>query len=279
MRRSLLDQWTKQFISWSNQQYLVLAGHLAEEQSKLQNKAAPKNNPYSKSKTTKTFSGQKPRLRNLSQLEQLSQDFTRYANIIKVWGSISSFLAQVQAQEQPYRRVADLVQHANRARSATDRREFQYDEESVIQVKGQLLASSLLLQCEAAILADFIFRFGTKAQDGIPGFNWSIYDTECQNLINASKKAKYPKEEVQGHILAAQVCLFARRLTMSETTDEVDADGEDYQAASWDRAVIARENESERRLNMALEHLGHARSLMEKFPRSEERRVGKECPV
>ena len=271
VRRGILDESTKRFISWSNQQYLVLAGQLSVEQGKLQEKAAPRSAPRpvikSSGTPTKALSSQKPRPRNLLQLEQLSQDRARYATIIKLWRSISAFLAQVQAQEQPYRRVADHVQHANRAKSATDKREFQYDEESVIQVKGHLLASSLLLQCEAAILADFIYHLDGKAPDGLAGFGWSIYDAECRSFINSARKAKYPKEEVQGHILAAQVCLFARRLHMPEDTGE-EGIGEDGNEASAESSQKKKE-EPERRLAMALDHLSQASDLMEKFPSTE----------
>lgn len=269
VRRGILDESTKKFISWSNQRYLILAGQLSVEQTKLQEKGPPRTarHPEASKTPAKTFSVQRPRLRNLSQLEQLSRDSARYATIINLWGNISAFLAQVQAQEQPYRRVADLVQHANRVKTTNKKREFQYDEESVIQVKGHLLASSLLLQCEAAILADFIQRFSDKARNGLTGFSWSVYDVECQSFIISAKEAKYPKEEVQGHILAAQLCLFARRLQMTDTTGEDSTDEEGYGASA--ESMHRRDKESELRLHKALEHLSQASDLMGKFPSTE----------
>lgn len=271
VRRGILDESTKRFITWSNQQYLMLAGHLSTEQGNLQERAVPKTapKPFSKSsgRPADTLSFQKPRLRNLLQLERLSQDSTRYTTIIKLWKGISAFLAQVQAQEQPYRRVADLVQHANRAKSPADKREFQYDEGSVIQVKGHLLASSLLLQCEAAILADFIHHFDGEVLDGPTEFGWLIYDAECQSFIASAREAKYPKEEVQGHILAAQVCLFARRLRLPEGTGKEITEGEGHAVLA--EAKKKREEESERRLSMALDHLRQASDLMDEFPSTE----------
>ncbi|KAK1833598.1 hypothetical protein QBC39DRAFT_345616 [Podospora conica] len=265
VRRGELDESTKRFISFSHQQYLALAGRLSAEQTKLQDppRTAPREFSKSSGRPTKTFSFQKPRLRNLVQLEQLAQDPERYATVIKLWRSISAFLGQMQAQEQPYQRVADLVTHANSARSLIDKRQFQYDE-SVIQVKGQLLASSLLLQCEAAMLSDFIHHFGDRAVDAKTGFDWSIYDTECESFIASAREAKYPKEEVQGHLLAARLSLFARQLQTPQGSGDGRAE-EMGPGASVERTE-KKESEAERRMTSALDHLSQASALMDKYP-------------
>jgi len=163
VRRAMLDESTKKFTIFINEQHIKLAGQLVMEQEKLQDAPAgtsPSTQPPGKGKG---LAFQKPRLRNILQLEQLLGSTGRYTAIIKLWRSINGFSNKLQEEEQPFRRVADFVHHANRENRAS-KCDFRY-EESVIQVKGCLLATSLLLQCEVAIFTDFLrIRGGGSAQ-------------------------------------------------------------------------------------------------------------------
>lgn len=173
--------------------------------------------------------------------------------MIKVWAEISSFASMVQEAEQPFQRVADLVKHANRLNRTNE--EFQFDE-SVIQVKGHLLAMTLLLKCDVAVFSDF---FHLQSEGMLPTFqspkiDWSIYTTESAKLIEAARTNMFPREQVQGHIFAAQMSTF-EHCTRSQPT--------------WpgDEAEDKSETEAAARLkDVATDHLNQARALLQKYP-------------
>ena len=96
MRRGLLDESTKKFISWSASTHLELAQQLVEEQKKLQEAPPPSSSSIrSAGKPTASLSIKKPRLRNICHLQQLSKTPQRYVDIVKLWMRISSFSARV----------------------------------------------------------------------------------------------------------------------------------------------------------------------------------------
>lgn len=260
VRRGMLDETTRKFISWANTEHLKLAGQLATEQERLQ---GPKQGKPFRSDNREKLTVQQPRQRNLHHLEQLLGENGRYENMIKVWQAINSFKQKVQREEQPFQRVADLVQHANRQSRAG--LEFKF-EESVIQAKGCLLAESLLLQCEVAILLDFVsflsrnsWCLTTQAMTNLP-LDFSVHDMPCLSLIDAAAAAMYPKEETRGHLFAAQVHAFAAKIRKSEVVGDPWLD-------KTDSALEAKnEEEISRRKENATNHLQQAQALIDKYP-------------
>ncbi|KAF4437818.1 Zinc finger, CCCH-type [Fusarium austroafricanum] len=209
VRRAMLDEATKKFISWSNAEYLSLAAKLITEQESL---AAMKPIAIRDAKSgaagNLTIGGSRQRQLNLlrSYVEK------RYDSILKMRKSITLYNAKVQKEEQPFQRVADLVRHANLHHGGQN--EFRYDE-SVIQAKGSLLALTVLLKCDLLILSDF-FRLllGQKSHLAKPDvkLDLSPFMRDCDILIQRAKHAVYPREEAQGHIFYAQLCAFSRSL-------------------------------------------------------------------
>ncbi|KAK0716812.1 hypothetical protein B0T26DRAFT_811960 [Lasiosphaeria miniovina] len=256
VRRGMLDEATKRFIGWSNTKYLSLADRLVTEQGKLQKTATSKDRisaSAAKRQTPKKQTFTLPRLGNLHQFQLIAGDNGRYASMMKVWAEISSFASMVQEAEQPFQRVADLVKHANRLNRTNE--EFQFDE-SVIQVKGHLLAMTLLLKCDVAVFSDFFHlqSEGMLLTSQRPEIDWSIYTTESAKLIEAARANMFPREEVQGHIFAAQMSTF-ERCTRSQPT------------AVWDEAEEESDMEAAVRLkDVATDHLNQARALLQKYP-------------
>ncbi|KAK3386890.1 hypothetical protein B0H63DRAFT_541000 [Podospora didyma] len=261
VRRGMLDEATKRFISWSNAAYLGLAEDLVLEQNKLQETVAQAATLSAGRPKAGTFT--RPRLRSLHQVQQHAGYNGRYAEMIKLWHMISSFAGKVQEEEQPFQRVADLVKHANRMSRMNQ--EFRFDE-SIIQVKGHLLATTLLLKCEIAIFSDF-FRLQSQGKAPVVQsepikIDWSIYTAECEQLIALARNSKFPREEVQAHIFAAQLRVFARRLDLQDSTAHDDVglgDNENAPGGSDDKAA-------ERLTEAALNHIKHARDLLKAYP-------------
>jgi len=268
IRRGMLDEATKRFMSWSNMKYIDLAKMLLDEEEKMLEipfePPTPAADGTAESKSAAAVSGQLkklrfmiPRRRNLECLDQLTVgDSTptkkqgRYAGLIGVWSKINTFAGQVSKEEQPFQRVADLVRHANRYTNNNNNRtngqaHFQYDE-SVIQVKGHLLALSLLLQCETTILSDVIrlHREGELPglQQALEKLEWGLYFAECDTVIKLAAATQCRKDEVQGHIYAAQMSAFARA------------------------SPVTKEDEEEGYTKLAQAHLDRATELLAKYP-------------
>jgi hypothetical protein len=209
VRRAMLDEATKKFISWSNAEYLSLAAKLITEQESLADmKPITIQDPKSGAVGTLATGGSRQRQLNCLR----SYVDKRYDSILKTRKSITLYNGKVQKEEQPFQRVADLVRHSNLHHGGQN--EFRYDE-SVIQAKGSLLALTILLKCDVLILSDF-FRLllGQKSHLAKPDvkLDLSPFMRDCDILIQRAKRAVYPREEAQGHIFYAQLCAFSRSL-------------------------------------------------------------------
>nr|CEG05411.1 unnamed protein product [Fusarium clavum] len=218
VRRAMLDEATKKFISWSNAEYHLLAAKLITEQELL---AAMQSiairDPKSGSVGTLTMGGS--RQRQLHCLKEYTDK--RYDSMLKMRKDIALYTSKVQKEEQPFQRVANLVKHANLHHGGQN--EFRYDE-SVIQTKGSLLASTLLLKCDVLILSDF-FRLllDKKSELTKPDvkLDLSPFMRDCDSLIQGARKAVYPREEAQGHIFFAQLCAFSRSLASTPSNPSI----------------------------------------------------------
>ncbi|RBR18872.1 uncharacterized protein FIESC28_05794 [Fusarium coffeatum] len=209
VRRAMLDEATKKFISWSNAKYHLLAAKLITEQEHL---AAMQptaiRDPKSGAVGNLTMGGS--RQRQLQCLREYTEK--RYDSMLNMRKDVASYTSKVQKEEQPFQRVADLVRHTNLHHGGQS--EFHYHE-SVIQAKGSLLASTLLLKCDVLILSDF-FRLLLDQKSYLTKLNVKLdlspFMRDCDTLIQGAKKAVYPREEAQGHIFFAQLCAFSRSL-------------------------------------------------------------------
>ncbi|KAI1332021.1 hypothetical protein F5Y16DRAFT_358334 [Xylariaceae sp. FL0255] len=218
VRRATLDEATKKFIAWSHREYLELADRLVNlQESFTQLKAPEAKLQASRSATLKITRG---RLQQLHKIQEWVGN-SRYNDAIRLWARISTFVRQVQREEQPLQRVADLVRHASRQQQNTC--EFSVDE-SVIQVKGMLQSSLLLLKCELAVFIDFM-AIRQPLMNLRPEISLDLTKAmkECEILIDMASSAQYHREQVEGHIYFAQFCAFAHAMNPEPSDDSTPA--------------------------------------------------------
>ncbi|KAL7929042.1 hypothetical protein V8C35DRAFT_203887 [Trichoderma chlorosporum] len=254
VRRAILDESTKKFIAWAHGQYLFLANRLLEEEEILAQASPGKvlqAKPSSSVAKGMQLISSAPRLKQLRDLQKIVGK-GRYDSIMKLWRQIKTHANNVKGEEQPFQRVADFVQFANRQNEAS--REFRYDE-SIIQVKGSLLADALLLKCDIVILLDYHrwIKEGGQAQvDTENRLDLSLHWADSTSLIAQSRSLKYAREEVQGHIFAAQLCGLCLLF-----------DG----CIMWPAGRGAVKDQNEENLKEeAMEHIQQARSLLGEYP-------------
>ncbi|KAM7212047.1 hypothetical protein V8F06_012579 [Rhypophila decipiens] len=302
VRRGMLDEATKKFISWSNEKYLSLAEEVVSEQERLAklDMAVIKSGPADQ-QTLDGPESANPKSSRIGQLRCLqrlvkgvgvkhewrdsNKTSQRYQSAIRLWHAAQRFAGEVGKEEQPFQKVSDLVQHANRLRRSSvsqHNNEFGYDE-SVIQVKGHLLATILALKCETMVFEDFV-RSLSEGKLALPvplikreRASWSkilggcidieIYLRESEKVIQRAKDAKYPKEEAQGYLFGARFCGFAVALARGEAEAAAKPanlelgdvnDSQQLTAENTDNGTDAREK--------GLEYVKAARAIMERYP-------------
>ncbi|KAI1170055.1 hypothetical protein F4777DRAFT_595622 [Nemania sp. FL0916] len=213
VRRAMLDEVTKKFITWSHNAFLQLANKLVDVQMDL---TAPKGQPQQQKGAVGKLSGYKGRLLQLQVVNEWVGN-SRYKAAIQHFNQITTFVHRVRKEEQPLQRVANFVQHAMKQRNITG--EFVFDE-SALQIKGVLQASALSLKCEIMIFTDFMMTRQTLT-DSRPEIKLDLSQEmrDCEKLIDAARLSQYPREQVEGHIYFAKFCAFARTLT-PEPTEE-----------------------------------------------------------
>ncbi|OAQ64570.2 NFX1-type zinc finger-containing protein 1 [Pochonia chlamydosporia 170] len=204
VRRAILDEATKKFISWSNMEYRSLSAKFLKAQEALGQAAnLGQATTVAKSQRSKHSAS---RFQYLDYVEKADIS-RRYGDLITTWREIFRFTCAVRVEAQPFQRVADHVRHANRRQGTT--KKFKFDE-AVIQMKGFLLARTLLLKCELGILCDFFVKCQGRAICS-PDFclNLEQQFKECEEVIQLGQKSVHPKEEVQALIFKAQLYAIA----------------------------------------------------------------------
>ncbi|GAB0138196.1 hypothetical protein EsDP_00006437 [Epichloe bromicola] len=244
VRRATLDEATKKFISWSSTKYLALASRLFDAESTL-NKAADLAVAVSSAKPKRPHFTV-PRFSYLGFLERGAK-MERYGSLMQCWKDINTFANQVKKEEQPFQRVADFVRHINRQRNT--RKGFRFDN-SVLQVKGFLLASLLRLRCEICIMSDFFNRTKGPAA-GLPldlVLDLTEQFKDCEQVTRLAQESMYPKEEVQALIYKAHLSAIGSSLVAPVEGAESDSDGGDSLKQHGYKC------------------LGQARGLLDKYP-------------
>jgi hypothetical protein len=255
VRRAMLDEATKKFISWSNDEYRLVASGLAAEQERLATSKPPAilgRKPGTNANLTVTGSRQR-------QLQILTEFVhTRYDSILRFRKTVVFYAVKVRREEQPFQRVANLVRHSNLHRGGQS--EFRYDQ-AVIQAKGTLLSAALLLKCDILILSDF-FGLIVGADSRFPAsavqLDFSCFMNDCNTLIQDAQTALYPREETQGHIFYAQLCAFSRHCASAPSPST------QHDAQASVPVSTAEPDLLDQLRGRGLDHISKARALLEK---------------
>ncbi|KAI8630056.1 hypothetical protein F5Y19DRAFT_69978 [Xylariaceae sp. FL1651] len=257
VRRAMLDEASKKFIAWSNHEYIELADKLLQEQQKLEK--ATMNRILPNVTKSVQLSNSKSRMRQLQTIVRCVGT-SRYDSLIRLRQQINSYAGLVRKEEQPFHRVKDLVNFANHKNSA--RGTFSFDE-SIIQLKGTLLAGNLLLKCDILVLSDFLRLRAEGIQCGTDAkLDLSTHLADCDDLIKLAHVTKHVRQEVESHVYFAQLCSFSTAPNLASQPVEPDKTSQEGPSISSQ----ATKSENERWKTSGLEHVAKARALVEKHP-------------
>ncbi|CAK7266776.1 hypothetical protein SEPCBS57363_002262 [Sporothrix epigloea] len=151
VRRALLDESTKRFISWAHQRHGELALQLMEQKDILESGTNAAVNSRHENDKRKIVGGAGRSA--LVKILLLSTHGSHFSSLIKTRAAIAEYSAKVATDEQPYQRVADLVKFALKQRKdgVLTPDQFVFDA-SMIQIGSSLQAELLLMRCDILAL-------------------------------------------------------------------------------------------------------------------------------
>ena len=144
---------------------------------------------------------------------------------VAAWRALKKFRAriidyrhQAKSSEQPFSRVRDAG-IAVRRRTGRDV-SFQFDE-NVLQYKVFILASSLLLQFDLALLVTFLSLKRPIGRETVQiAINWQAWNNDCETFLNLTEDSQRVSQQVKARIYLAQVHAIQR----SKTSDSTEAE-------------------------------------------------------
>ncbi|KAK1980981.1 hypothetical protein LZ30DRAFT_593677 [Colletotrichum cereale] len=205
VRRGLLDESTKKFISWSRGVWEALMEAFLDAQDALQK--TDRGGSMLPAERPGGFNLQGSRQDQADHVFRL-RETNRYRSLWQLRNRIVKFFRSVRRDEQPYQRVAHLVWHVNKRRKTSD---FSLDE-SAIQMGGVLQAMSLLLRCDLLLISDYIGL--CRAAEGNAAAKAAKVDVaphirDCERLIQTAHTRNFHRQELEGHIFLVKFCCFA----------------------------------------------------------------------
>lgn len=213
VRRALLDQATKKFILYVNQQYVPLAQDLPLVVSQLHSREGTAETAARvfQDNVKIRLEGPAEHQVRLMSIHVNKSDKRRWNDLLVLRSKIREYQERVQAEEQPFNQVRNMVEDA-RVRKRTSS-QFHFDE-SVLQTKGQIQAASLLLRLDTTLLGDFLFikkhvRVGTDHSDLY--VNLRENRKESQRLIDDAIASHRVLQQTEGNVFLAQLCALERQ--------------------------------------------------------------------
>ncbi|KAL6233126.1 hypothetical protein BDW75DRAFT_252193 [Aspergillus navahoensis] len=210
VRRALLDEATKKFILYLNQQCI----------SQLQSDklgASPEQTAslMFQADLQIRIEGDTDNQMRFMSSRVSKYDTRRWRELMVLRNKISEYKRRVKVEEQPFSQVRNMVESARRRKKTSGL--FVFDE-SVLQTKGHIQAASLLLRLDTALLADFLSlckQLRPHASQSYLYVNLAESRRECKCLIADAVSSRRVLQQVEGNLFLAQFCALERQ-TLSD---------------------------------------------------------------
>ncbi|KAF4541309.1 Nf-x1 finger and helicase domain protein [Lasiodiplodia theobromae] len=205
IRRALLDESTKKFILWSQNDYHRLQTRFQDAHSELTSTADAVFVRVAFQMGLKIATGgPSVHFKSMKAAANTLSLEGRYRTIFSLRSQIHTHVNRVQHEEQPFRKVHDFCQDARRRREVQG--SFTFSEE-VLQTRAHLLASSLLIRCDLAILSDLVAIWRDKLPAHLredSAIDLSGNRLRCLELLQEADATDSPAQKVEALLFYAQ---------------------------------------------------------------------------
>ncbi|GJP88490.1 NF-X1 finger and helicase domain protein [Aspergillus niger] len=211
VRRAMLDEATKKFILYLNNEYVPMAQELPKLIIGLPEakNSAGSSAMFQIGEAIRIEGSGSQQIKHLGDLMKKNK-ISRWDELVRLRNRMVKYYSRVQVEEQPFSRVQYLVEHARRVKEAQGTFKFN---ESVLQTKGVLLASALLIRLDIALLGDFLslYNAATPLATRRELFvNLQKNMDDCHGLIQLASELQRVAHQVEGYVFLAQLCALQR---------------------------------------------------------------------
>lgn len=224
VKRAALDESAKKLIDWAKYKHQGLVIRLEEFQADLVKTVDSLRKPTQTVRLNGTIDAQ---LVNVAKLQTRS----RYGKLLGVVAGIRQYVKRLQDEEQPYRRVHDLVEVARQQKTISgDIAQFVSEE---LQPRERLQAACLYIHSYLVLVND-VLAVHDKTPVGIAGklrIDLSDARTQCELLSTEAGSSSNHRLEAEAYIL------WARSAAMECGINESKAD-------TWHRVNVEELSES-----------------------------------
>jgi hypothetical protein len=197
IRRAMIDETTKKFISWSSKHYVDLAKNFVAETDKLA-ASKPDIPKMQRNLGIRTLCIDGTPDKQIAEFHNVR----RYSSMLKLRYSLCAYLNTVKKEEQPFTKIFNFVEDARRRHGNQNPLTF---DSSIVQTKAEFEATILLMRCDVAILTDFLSTFATAPTGKAKIDKIDLVESRnaCVELLKKAEEAKRPIQQVEALLFFA----------------------------------------------------------------------------
>ncbi|CAI7587420.1 unnamed protein product [Penicillium viridicatum] len=207
IRRAILDESTKKLIILLNQEYVPLAMELPQLVRELHETKGQRKFPWP---AVIEISGSRShQIQNMGEIVQNTNP-DRWNSILDLRTRVDLYRHRVKPEEQPFERVRKMIENARQRQKITINPDHV---DNVLQTKGFLQGTALLIRLDIALLVDLLSLVSQgRPSDVIPRFELDLQKIkdDCQTLVHQAVAHQRLLQQVEGHIFLAQLYALER---------------------------------------------------------------------
>ncbi|CAD0045335.1 unnamed protein product, partial [Aureobasidium pullulans] len=234
VRRALLIQSTLKFITWSNNEYVIAYDNFSRAQETL---SATFEEAKSAEIDLHLIGSRVEQMRTIKQ--RLSG--VRYGEIIALRHNIDNLRGLVSKDEQPFKRVQELVRYA-RVVQKQAQSDFKFDDSVILQTRCSALTTALLLRCDLMILSDVLSVRSSKAipVETVTTVEFSKNRRDCETLFQVADQGQHHLQQAEALIFWAQFAALEVSWLSANSEDSDTTAVDILRATARERLVQAR---------------------------------------
>jgi hypothetical protein len=204
IRRALLIQSTLKFVTWSNKQYILMYETFGKVQITLSDNA---ETAITADKDLQLIGSRDKQL----QLVKQTMSRRRYGELIALRRDIRALKGLVCKEEQPFKRVQELIRYAHNQKHTQSG--FEFDDDVILITRSSSLVTALLLRCDVLVLSDVL---KARSSEDIPvdtatTVNFANNRKDCEELYQSAEDGSHHLQQVEALIFWAQFAALEKK--------------------------------------------------------------------